>query len=149
MRKETECSGLRDTAKGNLDHLSVTGISHPFFRRPVLVATVALLAAAAVVGALIWWFQARQYETTDDAFIDARTVSISSQVSGAIGDVPVMDNQLVDAGAVLVRIDDRDYKTALDQAKAQVDEAKANLQVSVDAVKELLVACKGIDPSLN
>ncbi len=49
------------------------------------------------------------YESTDDAFIDARTVQISAQVAAAIVDVPVNDNQLVEAGAELVRLDDRDY----------------------------------------
>ena len=62
-------------------------------------------------------------KSTDDAFIDARTVPISSQVNAAIVDVPVTDNQLVEAGTVLVRLDDRDYKAQLDQANAQVDQA--------------------------
>ena len=51
-------------------------------------------------------------KSTDDAFIDARTVSISAQVGAAIVDVPVTDNQLVEPGAVLVRLDDRDYRAA-------------------------------------
>jgi len=84
----------------------------------------------------MWWLNARQYEATDDAFIDARTASISSQVNGAIVDVPVTDNQLVDAGAVLASIDDRDYRVTVDQAKAQVDQAQAtisNLDAQIDA----------------
>jgi membrane fusion protein (multidrug efflux system) len=84
----------------------------------------------------MWWLNARQYEATDDAFIDARTASISSQVNGAIVDVPVTDNQLVDAGAVLARVDDRDYRVTVDQAKAQVDQAQAtisNLDAQIDA----------------
>jgi membrane fusion protein (multidrug efflux system) len=85
---------------------------------------------------MIWWLDARQYESTDDAFVDARTASISSQVSGAIVDIPVTDNQFVDAGGVLARIDDRDYKVAVDQARAQVDQAQAtisNLDAQIDA----------------
>jgi len=78
----------------------------------------------------MWWLNARQYGATDDAFIDARTASISSQVNGAIVDVPVIDNQLVDAGAVLARIDDRDYRVTVDQAKAQVDQAQATISTS-------------------
>ena len=81
------------------------------------------LIIAALVAVVVWWVSLSGYETTDDAFIDARTVSISSQVNAAIVDVPVTDNQLVEAGAVLVRLDDRDYKSQLDQAKAQVDQA--------------------------
>jgi membrane fusion protein (multidrug efflux system) len=87
----------------------------------------ALVLMIGVAGAVVWWLNARNYESTDDAFIDARTVAISSQVNGAIVDVPVTDNQLVAAGGVLARIDDRDYRAAADQAKAQIDQAQASI----------------------
>ncbi len=99
-------------------------------RRTVLVVTALIIAA--LIAVVVWWVSLSGYETTDDAFIDARTVSISSQVNAAIVDVPVTDNQLVEAGAVLVRLDDRDYKVQLDQAKAQVDQAAANI-ANIDA----------------
>jgi membrane fusion protein (multidrug efflux system) len=98
-----------------------------------LIAAAALICAVAVV---IWWLNARNFESTDDAFIDARTVSISSQINGAIVEVPVNDNQQVETGAPLARIDDRDYRAALDQAKAQVDQATAgiaNLDAQIEA----------------
>lgn len=87
-------------------------------RRHVLV--IAALIIIAIVATVVWWINTSGYETTDDAFIDARTVSISSQINAAIVDVPVTDNQLVAAGAVLVRLDDRDYKAQLDQNKANI-----------------------------
>jgi membrane fusion protein, multidrug efflux system len=93
-----------------------------------------LLAGAA--GALIWWLNARNYESTDDAFIDARTVAISAQINGAITEVPVDDNQAVEAGTPLARIDDRDFRAALAQANAQIDQANAaiaNLDAQLDA----------------
>jgi len=96
-------------------------------RRAVLVVTALIIAA--IVAITVWWINTSGYETTDDAFIDARTVSISSQVGGAIVDVPVTDNQMVEAGAVLVRIDDRDYKAQLDQAKANI----ANIDAQIAA----------------
>jgi len=99
-------------------------------RRAVLV--VAALIVVAVAGTVAWWVNTSGYESTDDAFIDARTVSVSSQVSAAIVEVPVTDNQLVERGAVLLRLDDRDYRAQVDQAMAQVDQAKANL-ANVDA----------------
>jgi membrane fusion protein, multidrug efflux system len=104
--------------------------SHPF-----IIALLVLLGVGAVIGTVLWWSQARHFESTDDAFIDTRIVPISSQINGLIVDVPVNDNQLVDAGAVLFRIDERDYRAALDQAKAQVDQAVAsikNLQAQID-----------------
>jgi membrane fusion protein (multidrug efflux system) len=93
-------------------------------RRAILIGLVVLVVVvAAGVG---WWLYARNYESTDDAFIDARTVPISPQVSGAVAELPVTDNQLVEAGAVLARIDDRDYAAALAQAHAKVDQSKAS-----------------------
>jgi membrane fusion protein (multidrug efflux system) len=94
-------------------------------RRMVLVITALFIVA--LVGLVVWWINAGHYETTDDAFIDARTVQISATISAAIVDVPVTDNQLVEAGAVLVRLDDRDFKAQLDQAKAQVAQAQAGI----------------------
>jgi membrane fusion protein (multidrug efflux system) len=104
--------------------------------RPLLVATILIVLSAVVVGAVAWWLYARQFETTDDAFIDARTVPISAQVNGPIVDVPITDNRLVGEGAVLVRIDDRDYRAQVAQANAQVEQAKAsiaNLDAQIDA----------------
>jgi membrane fusion protein (multidrug efflux system) len=102
------------------------------YRWPAL----AVLLVATAVGALMWWLHARQFESTDDAYIDARTVAIASQVAGAIVDVPVTDNQAVDADVTLMRIDDRDYRAQLDQALAQVEQAQggiANLDAQIDA----------------
>jgi membrane fusion protein, multidrug efflux system len=59
-------------------------------------------------------------------------VTISSQLSARIVDVPVTDNQLVSAGTVLVSLDKSDYQAQLDQAKAQVDQAQANI-ANIDA----------------
>jgi membrane fusion protein (multidrug efflux system) len=92
------------------------------------------LLTAIIIGGLVlavlvffWWLRARNYEWTDDAFIDARTVQISAQVAAAIVDVPVNDNQLVEAGAELVRLDDRDYIAQRDQMQASVDNLKAQI----------------------
>jgi len=87
-------------------------------RRPVLVVTAIIIAVVAAI--VVWWINTSGYETTDDAFIDARTVSISSQVNAAIVEVPVTDNQPVEAGGVLVRLDDRDYKAQYDQSQANI-----------------------------
>ncbi|HET7847543.1 MAG TPA: efflux RND transporter periplasmic adaptor subunit [Pseudolabrys sp.] len=105
-------------------------------RHPWIAALVVIVIAGIVAAAVIWWLNARQFESTDDAFIDARTVQISAQVAGMIVDVPVTDNQLVSAGSPLVRIDPRDYQAAVAQAKAQVEQAQAsvaNLDAQIDA----------------
>jgi membrane fusion protein (multidrug efflux system) len=94
-------------------------------RRGILVITALIIAA--IVGTVAYWLSTSGYESTDDAFIDARTVSISAQVGAAIVEVPVTDNQLVEAGAVLVRLDDRDFRAQVDAATARIAQARANL----------------------
>jgi membrane fusion protein, multidrug efflux system len=86
----------------------------------------------ALVALVVWWVTAGGYESTDDAFIDARTVTISSQISAEVVDVPVTDNQAVKAGTVLVTLDKSDYQALVDQAQAQVDQAQANI-ANIDA----------------
>ncbi|MBZ9853553.1 HlyD family secretion protein [Mesorhizobium sp. CA13] len=109
-----------DASSGKKDGLFGSLRRHPYVTAAVIL--VLLLAAAAVI---IWWLQARQYEWTDDAFIDARTVTIGAEIAGRITDVAVTDNQSVKAGDVLLRIDDRDYQASLKQAQAQVAQADA------------------------
>jgi membrane fusion protein, multidrug efflux system len=101
-------------------------------RRPVVSAIAAVLLAAAIAGGTLYLDYSRHFESTDDAFIAARQFSIAPKVSGYISAVPVTDNQHVKAGDVIARIDDRDYRTALEQAVAQVAAAKASIE-NIDA----------------
>jgi membrane fusion protein (multidrug efflux system) len=101
-------------------------------RRLLMPAAIALLASAAAVGGYLYWDNAQHFETTDDAFIAARQFTLAPKVAGYIAAVPVTDNEHVAAGAVIARIDDRDYRTALAQAEAQVAAAQASID-TVDA----------------
>src|SRR5262245_6403570 len=89
-----------------------TSSSSALARHPYLMSSGAILLIVCNVAVMIWWWHARQYEATDDAFIDARIVPISSQVAGAVIDVPVTANQLAGPGALLVQIDPRDDQKA-------------------------------------
>jgi membrane fusion protein (multidrug efflux system) len=109
-------------SKGLVARLRATVGAHPYG-----VAAIVVVFAATVAGGIVWWLHARHFETSDDAFIDARTVAISAQVAGAIVAVPVTDNELVAAGAVLVDIDRRDFEAAVAQARAQVEQARAGV----------------------
>jgi membrane fusion protein (multidrug efflux system) len=101
-----------------------TGFLH---RRPVISAIGALLLAVTLGGGYVYLDQARHFESTDDAFIAARQSPLAPKVSGYLTSVPVTDNQHVKAGDVIARIDDRDYRTALEQAESQVAAAQANI----------------------
>ena len=98
-----------------------------------------LMASAGVVvlagaGAYGWyWFETGRFlESTNDAYVQADYTTIAPKISGYISAVAVEDNEPVKAGQVLARIDDRDYQTALAQAKADVASAEADIR-NIDA----------------
>ena len=74
-----------------------------------------------------YWTTGRYLISTDDAYVDAHSAVISPKISGYIAEVLVNDNQTVQAGQVLARIDARDYQTALDRARANVAAAQASI----------------------
>ncbi len=94
-------------------------------------AAVALLAGAADYGAY-YWRMGRFMQSTDDAYVQADYTTVAPKVSGYVAQVLVEDNQPVKAGQILARIDDRDFKTALDQARSEVASAQADI-ASTDA----------------
>ncbi len=105
----------------------------------LLLTIVTCVMLVAVTGGLTYWLSVRDYESTDDAFVAARSFSVAPKVGGYVTAVPVTDNQHVNAGDLLAQIDDRDYKTAVDQAKAQVAVARANIdniQAQIDSQNE-------------
>ena len=101
-------------------------------RHPIAIVIGSVLFVLAAAGGYAYWSYASHFESTDDAFIAARQSSLAPKVSGYITAVPVTDNKHVKAGDVIARIDDRDYLTALEQAKAQVAAAQASIE-NIDA----------------
>ncbi len=97
-------------------------------------AAVAIVAAAGYYGH-DYWTVGRFHVSTDDAYVKADNSTIAPKVSGYIAQVLVNDNQAVTAGQPLARIDDRDFRTALDQAKADVAAAAATLNAKQAALE--------------
>lgn len=103
-------------------------LARRLFTRPALLSAGAVLAlAAAGVYAHSWWNNGRFIVSTDDAYVQADSVTISPEVAGYISAVDVQDNQQVKRGQVLARIDNRDYLTALASAQANADAAAAQI----------------------
>ncbi len=98
-------------------------------RKRALLATAALvlLAGAGYFG-YGWWTTGRFLEETDDAYVQADMVAVSSRVAGQVAEVPAGDNQRVRKGDVLARLDDRDLQAAQAQARADVAAAEADIQ---------------------
>lgn len=84
-----------------------------------------LAVIAALVGGY-WIYDTLGYQTTDDAYVETTTVSVSPKVSGQIVKVLVKDNQTVKAGDVVAVIDKVDYQVKLDQATAAYERALLN-----------------------
>lgn len=84
----------------------------------------AILLALAL-GGLFYWLHERQFEGTDDAQIEAHLNPISSRIDGTITHVYVDNNQTVRAGDPLLELDPRDYQVAIDQALAQLAQARS------------------------
>jgi membrane fusion protein (multidrug efflux system) len=85
-------------------------------------ALVILLTVFIIVGVfgLRWLISSRSNIETDNAFIEARIVSVSSKVSGTVARVLVADNQFVRKGDLLLEIDGRDYQVRIAKASADV-----------------------------
>jgi membrane fusion protein (multidrug efflux system) len=80
-------------------------------------AGLAILAGAAVYGEN-WWQVGRFIESTDDAYVGADVTPISPHVAGFVRQILVTDNQHVQAGQTLVRLDPEDYQATLNHARA-------------------------------
>jgi len=99
--------------------------SRQAIKRVALALALAIGAAGAADFGYGYLTTGRYLESTDDAYVKADSTIVSPKVSGYLAEVLVGDNQPVTAGQVLARIDDRDFRTALNQAHADVAGAEA------------------------
>jgi membrane fusion protein (multidrug efflux system) len=98
---------------------------------------VLVLACVAVVGLgwAVWaWYASRQRVVTDDAYIEGTMAPIAAKVPGQVIDLLVRDNQAVEAGQVLARLDARDYRARVDQARAAVLIAERRYRAAAERV---------------
>ena len=96
-------------------------------RRLVLLGIAAVLLIAGAIWGVRWWTVGRFIESTDDAYLQADSVTIAPKVSGYVAEVYVVDNQTVKAGDPLVRLDRRQYQAVLEQANATIAARKADI----------------------
>ena len=78
------------------------------------------LLPLALIGGAYWYVTGGQVMSTDDAYVNAETVGISTDVSGIVQQIDVTENQPVDSGQVLYRLDPRQFQIALDNANANL-----------------------------
>lgn len=84
--------------------------------------------AAVLIVSGVMWLRGGRYVSTDDAYVRAAKLMVSTDVSGIVSSVEVKQGQRVKAGDVLFRIDDRQFRNALEQARAQLEQTKLNVE---------------------
>ena len=116
--------------------------------RPKKQVTIFLIVIAVIVGGFVA-YEMSKYQSTDDAYVETVTVSVAPKVSGEIVEVLVEDNKPVKEGAVVARIDKRDYIVAYDKAKALYEKAlldQQNAKASLNAANsEIELAQTDVD----
>jgi membrane fusion protein (multidrug efflux system) len=138
---------MREDAMSNVTYVSETKSENSLrpSRQAIKRAALALAVALGVAGAADLGYgylrTGRYLVSTDDAYVKADSTIIAPKVSGYIAEVLVSDNEPVKAGQLLARIDDRDFKTALNQAKADVAASGAavrNLDAQIELQRPLI-----------
>jgi len=87
-----------------------------------------VVPVVAVVGALVFYLMGGRYVSTDDAYVHAAKLMVSTDVSGLVSEVDVREGQVVKAGDVLFRVDPRQFQIALDNVKANLAQTALSLQ---------------------
>ena len=121
--------------------MSETTEKKPRTTRIAMFALAALAVIGSIAFAVHWLLITRFMETTNDAYLKADAMVVAPRVSGYVTEVPVVANQDVETGQVLVKIDDGPYRAQLARARAQADSAAAEikrLQAQVAHEKSML-----------
>ncbi|HEY2106973.1 MAG TPA: biotin/lipoyl-binding protein, partial [Candidatus Binataceae bacterium] len=110
--------------------------------RLIRVAAAGLILIAAILAVPLWNYLS-SYEDTDDAQVDGHIAAISSRIDGTAEHVYVINTETVDKGQILADIDPRDYQVAVEnaranlaQARAQVESARAEYQNALSKISE-------------
>ncbi len=103
--------------------------------RPLLMLG-GILAVAVV--ALLYWLNTGRWVSTDDAYVQADRVALSTDVSGLVKSIDVRTGEIVKRGQVLFRLDPRQFQIALDDAKANLEQQALDLNAAKSEYARML-----------
>ena len=138
---QSDRADVSDKDKDSEDQDNGDGEKKPsLFKKPLFWIILIVVVAALAVGALLYWLHSRQYESTDDAFVDAHIVRLAPTVAGTLVQVADVDNRHVDAGRLLAVIEPAGPEAQLAQAQAGVQQAIAQQQQAEAQVTAAIAA---------
>lgn len=110
----------------------------PPHKRPGFIIALSILVLATAIGGFIYWLYARQFVSTDDAYIDGYITQIAPRISAQVVALHIDDNQLVQKGDLMLELDPTDFEVARELATAQLAEDQGRLaqsQAQIEAAK--------------
>ncbi len=113
---------------GHQDEPKKKGIS------PKTIMLLGIVVVVLIVGGILWFLHASQYQGTDDATLDGHVHPVSARIPGNVLKVYVDDNETVKAGQLVAEIDPRDYQVALIQAGANLAQSKAQADTALRSI---------------
>ena len=112
------------------------------FTKPLFWIIAVAVIAVLVIGGVLYWLNARQYESTDDAFVDSHIVRLSPQVGGQLIQVADVDNRHVPAGTLLAVVQPTGPEAQLAEAQAGVKQSEAQYaqaEAQVEATRQTAI----------
>jgi len=106
---------------------------NPAKRRKTLLIVLLIFVAAGIIWLLLWLLVFSTRETTDDAYVGGNQVAISAQVPGTVVAILADDTQHVEAGQILVKLDNTDASVRLAQAEASLASAVRQVRQQTDS----------------
>ena len=105
-----------------------------------IVGRVLMLAGvlAVALGGGAFWLSGGRYVSTDDAYVEASKLMVSSDVSGLVGEIDVKEGQLVHKGDVLFKLDPKPFEIALANAQSQLDQSVLTIRAMEQDYKRIL-----------
>ncbi len=100
---------------------------------------MSLAAIAVLGGGAYFYIKGSRYQSTDDAYAQAATVSISANVGGRVSEIEVRDNELVQRGATLFKLDDAPFRIAVSDATAHLADTRLQIESLKSTYRQRLV----------
>ncbi|WP_374621204.1 HlyD family secretion protein [Pandoraea sp.] len=124
--KAADTANTADTHDTPQSPIQTTSPANPL-RKKILLGALALGVVAGLGWGADWWWVGRFIESTDDAYLQADSMTVAPKVGGYVTEVLVGDNETVAVGQPLARLDARQYQAAFDEAQASVAAREADI----------------------